>query len=179
MNQNHSITRQTTITPYLCGTMSKFDNINEPIMDQELTTQERIEIFKTLAYNFFDDNTFFLSYAIKINKIPPFDFVCAQFGFINCKNIEEKYNLLMVYKTVFEKCYPDLFVFKPLQLLHEYFCQDKIADFIIESYSRIQYTDSYFYWFFENQHIVKHNLDYYSHMEKKRALFKKSVTFSK
>jgi hypothetical protein len=166
MDQN-----QQKITPYFYGHFSKFENINEPIMDKELTTQERIEIFKTLAYNFFDDNTFFLSYFLSIHKIPPFDFVCAQYGFINCRNVEEKRHLIMIYKTVLEKCYPDLFVFKPLQLLYYAFCQDKIADFIIESYGRIRFTDPHFYWFLQNQNIVKHNVDYQIHMERKRLLF--------
>ena len=177
---------QTTIGYHMSGTISTFNNINEnanvdglymgtknDIMDKELTAQERIEIYKTLAYNFFNDNTFFLSYYIQLNKVPPYDYVCAQYGFFNCRGVEEKYNLIMLYKICFEKCYPDLFIFKTLQLLHEYFCQDRIADFILQSYGRISYTDKYLYWFLERQYIVKHHLNYNTHLEKKKRLFQK------
>lgn len=136
-NQNNMITqslqKQPTITHYISGSISKFDNVTEEIMDKQLSTEERIDVFKTLALNFFDDNTFCLSYYTKINKIPPCEQVYAQYGFINCKTPEEKLHLLNVYKTCLEKCYPDLFVFKPLQILHQHFCNDTIADFIFFS----------------------------------------------
>ncbi len=168
-----SVVNQPKMTTYLCGRFSRFDGVTEPIMDKELTTQEKIEIFKTLAYNFFDDNTFFLSYFLKIHKIPPFEFVSAQYGFINCKSVEEKHHLMMLYKVALEKCYPDLFFGKPLQLLYHAFCQDRIADFILESYGRIRYTDPHLYWFMEHQDVVKHYIDYQTHMERKRSLFPK------
>lgn len=70
-----------------------------------------------------------------------------------------------------------MFVFKPMQILYEYFIQDLIADFIIESYSRIKCTDNHFMWFMNNQHIVKHNINYQEFMERKKRLFHKKNIF--
>ncbi len=178
---SQNLERKNSVHYYLSNTMNVFENLDQNSSDKNLTTEERIQIYKTLAFNFFDDNTFFLSYSTKINQIPHYDYVRAQFGFINCKNVEEKHNLLMIYKTCLEKCYPDLFVFKPLQILYEYFCKDTIADFILFSYGRIKYTDRYFYWFLENQNIVKHNLNYDYITQKKREIFHKpkNVSFTK
>ncbi len=169
-----ALTRQPTITSYLSGTPSRFENITEDIWDKYLTTEERVLIYKTLAYNFFDDQTFVLVYYTKMRRIPPFEQVCAQFGFMNCANAEERLHLLMIYKTCFENCYPDLFVFKPLAILYDYFKEDRIADFILYSYGRIHHTDSHFYWFLNRQDIVKHNQNYQEIMEKKANLFKSS-----
>ncbi len=181
-NNNHFIsqqlTKQQSLTYYTSHTMGNFDGVeNESIMDKELSTNDRIEIMKTLAYSFFDDNTLYLSYFILSNKVPNENNLKAQFGFINCSNPTDRYNLLQVYKTVFYKCYPDTFIFKPMQLLYTYFVEDKISDFIIESYSRIKYTDNHFFWFMNNQHIVKHNINYKEFMERKAKLFQKKVHF--
>jgi hypothetical protein len=176
--QYPQISRQQTLTYYTSNTLGNFDGIeNESIIDKELTTNERIDIMKTLAYNFFDNNTMYFSYFILNNKMPQDDQIKAQFGFINCKSVEERIKLFIIYKTVLYKCYPDLFVFKPHGLLYQYFIEDRIADFIIESYSRIKCTDSNFMWFMNNQHIVKHNINYYEFMERKQRLFQKKVHF--
>ena len=152
MNNNHftpsQITKQQSLTYYTSHTMGNFDGVeNESIMDKELTTNERIEIMKTLAYNFFDNNTMYFSYILLNNKIPQDEQLKAQFGFINCRNPTERVNLFIIYKTCLYKCYPDMFVFKPHGLLYDYFVEDRISDFIIESYSRIKCIDSYFTWF--------------------------------
>lgn len=172
------ITKQPTLTYYTSNSMGNFDGIeNENIADKELTTAERIEIMKTLAYNFFDNNTMYFSYFILNNKLPQDEQLKAQFGFMNCKSLEDRIKLFTIYKTVLYKCYPDMFVFKPHGILYEYFVQDRIADFIIESYSRIKCADSYFMWFMNNQHIVKHNINYQEFMERKQRLFQKKVHF--
>jgi hypothetical protein len=174
-SQNSNL-KQQPIDYYLTSSIStKFNDVNEDIMDKHLTSDEKIDVLKTVLYNFFNDNTFFLSYYIKLHKIPPYEEVCSQFGFSKCRDLEERLHLLMLYKTCFEKCYPDLFVFKPLGILYQYFCEDRIADFILHSYGRIQYTDSHFFWFLERQDVVKHNQEYESYMEKKQRLFPKKM----
>ncbi len=191
MNHNHyftainskvypepQINKQPSITYYTSHSIGKFDGIeNESIMDKELTTAERIEIMKTLAYNFFDNNTLYLSYFILSHRIPYDDQLKAQFGFINCKNPMERTYLLKLYETALYKCYPESFVFKPMGILYQYFIEDRIADFIIESYSRIRISDTIFMWFMNNQHIVKHNINYQEFMERKSKLFQKKVHF--
>jgi hypothetical protein len=184
-SSNNQLYHQITITHYISHFISKINNMNNQNI---ITTEERVQIYKTLSFNFFDDNTLILVYYTRTNILPLQDHICAQFGFINCKNIEEKYNLLTIYKTCFEKCYPDLFVFKPLQILYDvlksdqsarsaridYFCKDSIAEFIIYSYTRIQNNDFYFYWFLENKNIVKHNLNYYDIQQDKQNVYSKS-----
>lgn len=172
------IMKQSTLTYYTSNNMGNFDGIeNESIVDKELTTAERIEIMKTLAYNFFDNNTMYFSYFILNNKIPQDEQLKAQFGFINCKSLEDRIKLFTIYKTVLYKCYSDMFVFKPQEILYDHFIRDHIADFIIESYSRIKCTDNYFMWFMNNQHIVKHNINYQEFMERKQRLFPKKVHY--
>lgn len=172
------INKQQSLTYYTSHTMGNFDGIeNESIMDKELTTSERIDIMKTLAYNFFDDNTYYFSYFIFNNKMLNDDNLKAQFGFINCSTPTEKINLFILYKKCLINCYPDMFIFKPLGILYQYFIEDRIADFIIESYSRIKCADNYFMWFLNNKHIVKHNINYYEFIERKRKLFQKKVHF--
>ncbi len=180
MNNNNfvPITKQQTLTYYTSNPMGNFDGVeNESIVDKELTTAERIEIMKTLAYNFFDNNTMYLAYFILNRKVPQDDQLKAQFGFINCKNPTERLYLLKIYESCLYKCYPDLFCFAPLGILYQYFIEDRIADFIIESYSRIRFSDSIFMWFMNNQHIVKHNINYKDFIERKQKLFHKKVHF--
>jgi hypothetical protein len=184
MNQNNfssihpRINKQPSITYYTTQTLGNFDGIeNESIMDKELTTTERIEIMKTLAYTFFNNNTLYFSYFILSHRMPNEDYLKAQFGFINCNGPMEKTYLLKLYNTCLYKCYPDMFVFKPMGILYDYFLEDRIADFIIESYSRIKYSDTIFMWFLNNKHIVKHNINYKEFMERKAKLFQKKVHF--
>ena len=169
--QSSQINQQQTLTYYSSYTPNNFDI--ESIIDKELTTAERVDIIKTLAYNFFDDNTIYFSYYLLNNKMPRDDHLKAQFGFINCKSVEDRIKLFTIYKTALYKCYPDLFVFKPHGFLYQYFIQDRIADFIIESYSRIKCVDTNFLWFMNNRHIVKHNINYHEFIERKRKLFQK------
>ncbi len=177
-NNSSNITKQQSITYYTSNPLGNFDGIeNESIMDKELTTNERIEIMKTLAYNFFDNNTMYFSYLLLNNKLPQDDLLKAQFGFINCRTPTERIHLFILYKKCLQNCYPDLFVFKPLGILYDYFIQDRIADFIIESYSRIKCTDTFFMWFLNNQHIVKHNINYNDYIERKKKIFQKKVHF--
>ncbi len=172
MNNN----KQPQLSYYMAYNSGKFDGIeNESIMDKELTSTEKIEIMKTLIYNFFDDNTLIFGYYLLSNVIPPNDHLKAQFGFMNCITQTERYNLLHLYKTAIYKCYNDMFVFTPMRILYQYFIEDNIAEFILTSYGRIKYTDTYFMWFIQNQYIVKHNVNYNNLMERKRNLFVKNA----
>ena len=165
------IQRQSKIHDYLSGEPGTFGPEIGSYHDSDITTKDRVEILKTLTYNFFDDNTIPFSMYMSMAKVPPFDNMCAQFGFINCRGVEEKYNLLRLYRTALFQCYPDLFFYKPCGILYEYLCEDRIDDFIIESYSRMRISDNVFMWFMNRRDIVKHGQNYEEIMRKKQALF--------
>jgi hypothetical protein len=167
--------RQSAITDYLSGSPSTFGPEVGSYHDSDISTKDRVEILKTLSYNFFDDNTFAFSYYISTHRVPPFENLCAQFGFINCRTVEEKYNLLRLYRTSLFQCYPDLFFYKPLGILYEYFCEDRIDDFIIESYSRMRISDNVFMWFMNRRDIVKHGQNYAEIQRKKQSMFPRKI----
>ncbi len=165
------IHRQTRIDDFVSATPSTFGPEVGSYHDSEITTKDRVEILKTLSYNFFDDNTIAFSYYMSTHRVPPFENISAQFGFLNCRNVEEKYNLLRLYRTALFQCYPDLFLYRPLGILYDYFREDRIDDFLIESYSRMRISDNVFMWFMNRRDIVKHGQNYAEMQQKKQALF--------
>ncbi len=164
MEEKALIVRQPTINHYV----TKYNT-----QDSNLTTNERVDIIKTLSYNFFDNHTMGLSYYLMNNTIPKCEYVLAQYGFNNCKNDEEKYHLMMVYKVCLEQCYKDYFSFAPLGFIYEYFKNDMLDEFIIGSYNRIGYNDVHIKWFMENKDKVKHYYNYDYFMEKRKILYSK------
>ncbi len=82
---------------------------------------------------------------------------------------------MKIYKTCLEECYKDYFCFAPLGILYEYFKQDKLDEFIIGSYGRMNYSDIHFMWFMNNKNKVKHYYNYDYFMEKRKVAYSKML----
>ncbi len=113
-----------------------FTNQHKSFCNNELVEYKRNPNFYIpKKSNFEFDNSYMLYLQLSDNnsilRIPTDERTRIQYGFTNCKNEVEEYNLAMIfyYCLYIEK--RDINLFKKLHVLHNSFVQQKLFDYIV------------------------------------------------